>query len=261
MRFFLFLALAGCGDDGVRHIVDSALTPTVTSSLAFATYPDGRGYAAGYFTTRTSLAPNCTLTEVGPCQIQTCTGTPPSRVGDSAGSVTIMGGEPPQSIELVPDASNLYGYPMSGALGFSFHEGTQVVFGATGATVPAFSGSLGFPRLPTMSAPTIGSTTPRDADLVFQWPTEATIDSASLSIVDSTQTYAVCGYADLPATTRELTVPAALLGMLQPGSISFAIGMYASTQVTSGAYTIELYAGGEPSAPNGASFEGALILQ
>lgn len=178
----------------------------------------------------TSRYPTCTVpASAGDCYMLDCPAQPPPFF--SAGTITasVAGTE---LLSATPTSAGIYNVIDSGP---AFTAGQVVSFAASGADVPAFTGSVTGPETPATTLPT---TIPSTVDLVVSWPPSIAAEDVTLGIV-SMDAVLLCR---APASQGSITVASSLLTAFGTGNIGLSVAGANSTRVTAGAYTIDLSA-------------------
>jgi hypothetical protein len=168
----------------------------------------------------------------GPCQIVKAYAGSNPPVG--AGTVTVSGGTA-APVMITFDTTNNYFFMTSG---FSYATNDQLSVSATGATVPAFSGTIAFPASLTVTSPV--PTSLSKTGFTTTWtPTTSTVSVAINQYPSGAPKLNILCLFDGAAGTG--TVPASALADVATG-VPVAIGISTRTDVmmTAGDYAIDL---------------------
>ncbi len=184
---------------------------------------------------------------MGACQVQVCASAgavaPPTQGAESAGTVNISGTLVP--VMLTPDPDGVYEPFETSSTGPQFIPPTSTLeVSATGATVPAFQGSLSLGGAFTVTTPTLGALTTHLAsgDVAFAWTGGGSSEglqvffSASAATDSSKTANVTCVFSGGTGT-----VPAAAMAAMG-GVGSLALGPVATTNVTAGEYEVTINA-------------------
>lgn len=245
------LALVACGGDddsggGGSGSPDAAgPAPANTGYVSVqsinaisGTTPITYGGVSATFST-TVATPACTLQEVGPCTVYTCTTTTPMAVYHSAGTVSVTGIK--QAVTLTPQPDNIY-MPFSSQQATLFDGGETITINGSGAEVPAFTVSVTAPTRPTITSPAKPATTSgsitvnRAQDLAVTW-SGGGAGTVYIYVGGPTgsNTSMSCGYA---ASAGSAMVPSAALTKLAAGMGSFSASAVSNKTVDKGDWRI-----------------------
>lgn len=227
----LMIASIGCGPGSAARAGTVTLTSQASSHSLNAGFVEAsvEDVVAGRL-------PTCTVpASAGDCYTLVCPTQAPMFFG--AGTITA-------SVEgtqlLSADANPLGIYAAQGS-GPAFTAGQTVSFAATGAAVPAFTGSVSAPEPP---ATTLPASIPSSADLVVTWTASIAAEDVSLLII-GTGGQLICR---APASQGTITVASSLLSSLGTGTAAVSLAASNSTRQTAGEYTIDLSASARTSA-------------
>lgn len=229
---------SGGGGDDVGLVDAPASVPGNRGSVVVQGFKSSNangGTATASFTMGTGGCPvttldNCVLT-------QACAA--PAAQPVSAGTVTATGAAVPISLAPKADAT----YPMLSdymATAPWLAGGETVDVTATGATVPAFHGTVTAPNRPTITAPAMPAAgamlaVTRASGFSTTWTGGG---AGKLEIyLSSGSTTLVC---DLDASAGSGTIPAATLAMLPAGSGAFAMSSISTHEVDAGDWAVQL---------------------
>jgi hypothetical protein len=226
---------------------DAMNTPTTptrggTSSAGF--------FASGAFCMNTQ--------RIGPCDLATCTTTPPPAV--SAGVIMITGTT--QAITMMPTATKTYDtFMVANPL---FNGGESVTFTAAGADVPAFTKTITAPTKATITAPPKPSASspflniPRGQDFSVSWSGGGTgLVQVALNSNNADQRL-FCRFEANAGTGK---VPAAALATLPQGNGGFAMASIAHNVFETGDWAIEASAYFNAVWPDNAIVSGPTMFQ
>jgi hypothetical protein len=208
--------------------------------------------SAAFLNTVTSGTGNvCNVTNMGSCQISICQaadggGLMITTTPESAGNLTISGGQFAMDQVLMPDASGRYMGKSSQTL--AFKGGDMLHFVGAGAAVPAFDQMLAAPTRISVSTPSLMGGMPlqvnRQSDFPVMWT--ATDNSAGTVVVSLVKGGGNAAGVEVSCTFMASdgmgSVPAAVMSMFSAGTGSISIVSVASTMVTAGAYQVKLSA-------------------
>ena len=230
------------GTDGPKP-TDDAPKPTHHGLIDIQSYdamnapgtPTRGGQATAAFF---AMGDYCTTTQViGPCNVLACaSGFPP---GVSAGTVTLTGAAQP--ITLMPDPDKTY--PAAPSTTPLFSGGETITYAATGADVPAFSGTLVMPSRATITSPPKPAAAatlevPRSQDFHVTWSGGGSGQVQIGLFGSGTDPQRLICYFD--ASAGGGSVPTAALAMLAAGSGGFAMATTAFTEVDEGDWAVQL---------------------
>jgi len=236
-------------DGGVGITGRVALTQTVTptaggTAVAFTT---SASFVTGIgsFVTGIGLG-GCAASVNGSCTMFSCPPPGNNSMNDSAGNVTISGGQLVSPITLTPNGTGVY----TSVAGPSraFNPGNNIRFQGVGASggVGPFDQSVPAPSDVTLTTPVFSTTSPftvnRSANLTASWTPvaspvgEVTISLAQLSAVE----VAVGAICRFPISAGTATISSAILGMIPAGSGSISITAVNLVTVNVSGVTIEL---------------------
>jgi hypothetical protein len=205
--------------------------------------------AAFLNTVMTGTGNVCNVTTMGSCQITKCqaadggnlmiTSTP-----ESAGSVTVSGGQFAMDQVMMPDSSGRYMGKTGQTL--AFKGGDMLHFVGAGATVPAFDQMLAAPTRISVSSPNLMGGMPvqvnRMNDLMIMW---TSTDNTPGSVVVSLNKGGLDGVfvsCTFMASDGMGTVPVGVLSNFSAGTGQISIVSEASSMVAAGAYQVKLSA-------------------
>lgn len=247
---------------------DSGAPPEARKSgdVRLTTYFSGAAQVSATFVT--DAAPKiagCTSTTSGACTFVDCDANASSKPASlvSAGAIEIYGGTPEVSIQVEPQ-QNVYVANKPAPAGKSFVAASRVSVRAAGAAVPAFEGTVDFPELVKMTAPTLGSaaSVARDQDLAVSWTQGAANRFVAVSLSARTADRTLSLTCELPAEPGSGKIPAALLGKLPAGPAEIASITFARSMIEAGTFDVAARVGGESlTAAGDAEWTGRVTLK
>jgi hypothetical protein len=270
----MWVALAACGDDGARHIVDGQGSGSGSAGpsggVVFYVYPGSADvYAYAYFTTMidVSLPSDCVQTVQGGCQLTTCATPYAGATGTylPAGTITVVGGVPATTYTLTQSAMNTYTYgPLDNDA--IFNDGDTITVAGTGAgtggaMVPAFSQPLTIPTLPQITAPLTTVTAPRTSDFPISWTGGAHLDTSMFELYQMTPYEVLACSVTGTANSGTTTLPSTLLEKMTPGTLTLIGVSTAVTTAKVGDFPTTFAVGGELGNSDGDVYVGKVTLQ
>jgi hypothetical protein len=261
MRTLWILALVACsakiGTPTKSGVVGGATAQYVESGAARSLSSAGAS-----FSTKADPA-SCVKTESrGACTTLLCA---VSGVVDqpSAGTITIHVGD--RTVTLAPGADHTYP-AWQDATSALFSAGETLSIEASGADVPAFSGTVVAPQVPTIRAPVLPPdgaplAVARSADLALTWDAAAGVSielTLSGAASDGQRAVALCSF---DGSSGAASVPASALGAVQAGAGSLSIAARSAHEIDVGDYAIQLHADTQANGPDGRRFTAIVALQ
>ena len=262
MRWFL-VVLAACGGNGdSRHIGDGQGSAGPAGYVEFALDSEGGIYSVAAFYTSASIAPtdSCTRMIQGTCSAVICPAAPTATTpaNNDAGTIAITGGSPSRTVTLMTGAGNAYSYNGDDGSEGQYPTGTVLTMTGTGATVPAFSGTIAMPSAPTITSPAVSATVPRSADMTVAWTGDTAGATVAFELYQMPYSFVECAFL----SGSSGAVPSSMMQLMAAGPATAIANVFAINTQTVGDYTISYEASQPAVAPAATgSFVSPVTLQ